>query len=220
MVVQTSDLTTLARIRDAALELFADRGVRATSIRDVAAAAGVSAGLVQHYYPTKAALSAGVNEHVAALAAEAFADVGLDSSTGAAWAEDLGLRITRLVGEHPNALRYVARSAVDGDEGALRLFDGFVAIASRLQEEQARQGLLHGDLDLVWSALNVVVMNLGTVLLERAISRHLPAPFSDSESLERWRQADTALFRRAFYHDADAETSASRPRGRGRKGPG
>jgi AcrR family transcriptional regulator len=43
-----SDLSTYARIRNAALEGFATRGVAATSIRDVATAAGVSPGLVQH----------------------------------------------------------------------------------------------------------------------------------------------------------------------------
>ena len=216
MVVESSDLTTLARIRDAALELFADRGARATSIRDVARFAGVSAGLVQHYYPSKAALCAGVNEHVATIAADAFADVGLEGSNAAEWAEDLGRRITQLVRDHPNALRYVARSAADGDEGALQLFDGFVGIASTLQEQQLQQGLLHSDLDLVWAALNVVVLNLGTILLERAISRHLPSPFSEPESLERWRQADTAFFRRAFYRDA--ETPPPRPQRRGGKG--
>jgi AcrR family transcriptional regulator len=218
MVVQSSDLTTLARIRDAALDLFADRGVRATSIRDVARVAGVSAGLVQHYYPTKAALCAGVNNHVAALATQAFAHVGLEGSKAAAWAEELGQRITQLVREHPSALRYVARSAADGDEGALQLFDGFVAIASTLQEQQVQEGLLHSDLDLVWSALNLVVLNLGTIMLERAINRHLPAPFSEPESLERWRKADTALFRRALYRDADAEAPPTRPQRRGRKG--
>jgi len=47
--VPVSDLNAAARIRNAALEGFAANGVAATSIRDVAAAAGVSPGLVQHH---------------------------------------------------------------------------------------------------------------------------------------------------------------------------
>src|SRR5579885_743136 len=47
MASHDSDLTAAARIREAALRLFAERGVSAASIRDVAKAAGVSAGAVQ-----------------------------------------------------------------------------------------------------------------------------------------------------------------------------
>jgi TetR/AcrR family transcriptional regulator, regulator of cefoperazone and chloramphenicol sensitivity len=46
--VRESDLSTSARIRNAALQGFADKGVSGTTMRDVAAAAGVSTGLVQH----------------------------------------------------------------------------------------------------------------------------------------------------------------------------
>ena len=75
MSTRTSDLTAYARIRDASLELFADRGVPATSIRDIAAAAGVSGGLVQHHFGTKAGLRDAINDHVVAIAADAFSDL-------------------------------------------------------------------------------------------------------------------------------------------------
>ena len=205
MVVNSSDLTALARIRDSALELFAARGIRATSIRDVARAAGVSAGTVQHYFASKDALRAHVNEHVTAVAAAAFTDLDDDPDADPyAITEDLGRRITGLVESHPHALRYVARCAADGEDDALALFDGFVDIATSLQQRAQDAGLLHTDLDRTWAALNVVVVNLATIMLERAISRHLPAPFFSPESLERWRRADTDLFRRAFYRDTDA----------------
>src|SRR6266542_759545 len=50
------DLTARARIRDAALRLFAERGVDGATIRDIAKAAGVSAGLVRHHFGSKEAL--------------------------------------------------------------------------------------------------------------------------------------------------------------------
>ena len=51
------DLTARARIRDAALRLFAEHGVVAgATIRDIAAAAGVSSGLVRHHFGSKEAL--------------------------------------------------------------------------------------------------------------------------------------------------------------------
>jgi AcrR family transcriptional regulator len=198
------DLTARARIRDRALELFATRGVKATSIRDVATAAGVSAGTVQHHFPSKNDLCAGVNDHVAAITTEAFADLGGDDNDPEGITEELGRRITGLVRDSPNVLRYVARSVADGDESALAAFDGFVGIASALQQRSKDAGMLHDGLDLVWSALNVVVLNLATVLFEQALNRHLPAPFFSPDSLERWRCADTDLFRRAYYRDPAA----------------
>src|SRR5206468_4735750 len=55
MATPPSDLTGAARIRDAALRQFAARGVAAASLRHVAKAAGVSPGLVQHHFRSKAA---------------------------------------------------------------------------------------------------------------------------------------------------------------------
>ena len=54
------------RIEDAALALFARKGVHETSIRDIAAAAGVSEGALYRHY-------AGKDEMVAALFAERYA---------------------------------------------------------------------------------------------------------------------------------------------------
>jgi TetR/AcrR family transcriptional regulator, regulator of cefoperazone and chloramphenicol sensitivity len=103
MGIVVSDLTGLARIRNAALESFARDGVAATSIRDVAKKAGVSPGLVQHYFSTKAALVEAVNGHVVAIATDAFSDLSASSSPVEAQ-QELGDRVTAFVREHPTAV--------------------------------------------------------------------------------------------------------------------
>lgn len=190
-----SDLTAHARIRNAALVGFARDGVAATSIRDVAKAAGVSPGLVQHHFPSKAALVAEVNEHVVAIAAAAFSEE-LDSGPQADPFQEVGDRITGLVRGNPLALLYVARSAADGDEAALRMFDAFLAIARGQIQAMADRGVVDPDTDLDWLALHSVVFNLGTVLLEQAVNRHLPEPFFTDTQLQRWNEATTMLMRR------------------------
>src|SRR2546428_4250086 len=72
VAARDSDLTAAARIRNAALRHFAARGVAATSIRDVARAARVSPGLVQHHFRSKARLRRAVDEFVIRRALEAF----------------------------------------------------------------------------------------------------------------------------------------------------
>jgi AcrR family transcriptional regulator len=197
-------LTGLARIRNAALESFATDGVAATSIRDVAKRAGVSPGLVQHYFSTKAALVDAVNGHVVAIATDAFSDLSQSGSPIEAQ-QELGDRVTAFVCEHPMAVRYVARSTADGDQGALEIFDAFFAIAHDQWQRLAEHDLLRPDVDLTWTALHAVVLVLGTVLLKDAIDRRLPQPFFTPDQLERWNAASNALFREGTYRATAAD---------------
>src|SRR2546421_5765486 len=44
-----------------------------------------------------------------------------------------------------------------------------------------------------------MILNIGTVLFERTVSRHRPEPFFSKTGLERWSEATVALLRRSFY---------------------
>jgi TetR/AcrR family transcriptional regulator, regulator of cefoperazone and chloramphenicol sensitivity len=196
--VREGDLTTVARIRNAALEGFARDGVAATSIRDVARAANVSAGLVQHHFKTKEALEKAVNEYVIQIATEAYADFEETAATDAATTDELlgvmGDLITDFVRDHSSALLYVMRSAARGEQAGLDIFDAFLALIRTQVERLAREGTLRDDVDRLWAGLHVVVWSLGTVMLEPAINRHLPTPLRDPDQLQRWNKATTELF--------------------------
>jgi AcrR family transcriptional regulator len=182
-----SDLTAYARIRDAAFELFADRGVPATSIRDIAAAAGVSAGLVQHHFGTKAGLRTAIDEHVVAITVDAFRDLPTEGDPTEIQ-QQIGDRVTVFVRDNSIALRYVARGVADREESAMRIFDAFVAISRAQWERLDEHRLLRPDACLEWAALHVVVLNLATVLMRDAIERHLAATLepSDQRALSAW----------------------------------
>ncbi len=197
MAISSSDLTAYARIRNAALEGFARNGAAATSIRDVARAAGVSPSLVQHHFSSKAALVGAINDYVVAIATEAFSQP-LDPDSSCDVIEQLGDRITAFVAEHPVALLYVARAAADGEPAALEIFDALVGLARAQVQSLERRGLLHAGADIDWIALHMVVFNLGTVLFQDAINRRLPQPFFSPEQLQRWNEATTSLFRRGM----------------------
>lgn len=198
MNVAASDLTAYARIRNAALDGFARDGVAATSIRAVAKAAGVSPSLVQHHFSSKAELVRAINDYVIAIARDAFTETP-EYGAPTDVVQELGDRVTAFVRDHPIALLYVARSTADGDEAAMRIFDAFFAIARAQWQAVADQGLLDPTTDLDWLALHIVVFNLGTVLLQAAINRHLPQPFFTDEQLARWNIATTTLVSRGSY---------------------
>jgi TetR/AcrR family transcriptional regulator, regulator of cefoperazone and chloramphenicol sensitivity len=120
---EANDLTAKARIREAALRLFAARGVERTSIRDVAREAGVSSGLVQHHYRTKEALrgacDADVLSRLVRMKGQLVLEGALDNP---AFLADL----------HPDLLeasRYLARSMIDGSPAAAVMFTEMVDAA-------------------------------------------------------------------------------------------
>jgi AcrR family transcriptional regulator len=198
MAATTSDLTGLARIRNAALEGFARDGVAGTSLRDVAKAAGVSPGLVQHHFATKAALVEAVGAHVVGLATQAFGDLPADGTPVEAQ-QELGDRVTAFVAAQPTALRYVARALAEGDKAAAAVFDAFVEIAKGLWQALADHGLLRDDADIAWAALHGVTLILGTVLYQAQIGRHLSEPFMTGDQLQRWNAAGNLLFSEGLY---------------------
>ncbi len=188
MAIATTE--TQERIIDAALEGFARDGVAATSIRDVASAAGVSPGLIQHYFPSKAALRSAVDEHVKEVAREAL---GVHEFEGDV-IDDLAERLTALVAENFVALRYVARGVAEQDAAALSIFDTLTQLCRDQLAELQRRGMLRPDLDLDWAALHTVLINLGTVIMEPGVSRQLRKPFLTKRQVERWKVATTKLF--------------------------
>jgi AcrR family transcriptional regulator len=196
--VRETDLSTYARIRHAALEGFAERGIAGTSIRDIAAAAGVSPGLVQHHFGTKAGLKEAVDQYVIDVAVSAFADLVGEQPDGETWTR-MGDTVTLWVAENRVALRYVTRALTDGDPGAERILAVLLEIAqSQWLAPLRASGAIDPDADAEWAALHVIVFNLGTVLLEPAISRLLPEPLFTPAQLQRWNRATTELYRRGL----------------------
>lgn len=67
------DASTRETVHDAAKRLFAENGVRASSLADIAAAAKVSKGTLYYYYPTKDYLVQDIaEEHFAVLTGRLF----------------------------------------------------------------------------------------------------------------------------------------------------
>jgi len=212
LTVRDADLSTYARIRNAALEGFAANGVPATSIRDVAAAAEVSPGLVQHHFGTKAGLRAAVDEYVIDVTTQAFQDVIGRSEQGDVWST-MGDAVTDWVRENLIALRYIARGLVEGDGEAQRVFDALVEVSRMYWLAPLREaGALREEIDEDWAAIHAIVFNLASVLFEPAINRHLPEPFSTPAQTERWNAATTDLYRRGVSPPPTAARAAARRR--------
>jgi AcrR family transcriptional regulator len=159
------DLTARARIRDAALRLFAERGTDGATIRDIARAAGVSAGLVRHHFGSKDGLRAACDSHaldqIMRIKEQAILD-GQVSSVGFMAAAHPTILLT---------LRYFARSLVDGTPAAGSMFDAMVDL-SEAWLAQNHPGEIS---DLRGYAALFVAMETGLLAMHDQLSRSLGA---------------------------------------------
>lgn len=174
------------RIRDTAMKMFAVRGTEATSLRMIAAAAGVSLGLVQHHFTTKANLVQAVDDHVTGVLTTALATPGAPADDPVA---DIADRVVALLAEHADIVDYLCRALVDATPTGTRVFDTLVDVAGGHWEQLQAQGLAKPGLDPTWMTLNPLVLVLGMFILRSQLGRHLPEPLTTPTQLERWRRA-------------------------------
>lgn len=205
---QPSDLTAHARIRNAALKLFGEKGAAATSIREVARAAGVSPGLVQHHFKSKLALESAVSAYVAGKMGE-LAGAGLEPAR-TAQTLTLGAAVVGFIRRNPELVTYLRRVILEDDEVGRRLLDSIVQLSRTLNRRLQANHLLRRNLDPVWTPLNTMILVLGPLLLEPALNRYLDHRLRSEEGLVRWDAAVEDLYLRGIYrHSASPKRRAA-----------
>jgi AcrR family transcriptional regulator len=196
--VQPDDLTARARIREAALELFAQDGVAGTSMRSVAAKAGVSPSLVVHHFRTKFGLREAVDEAV--LSAFASAMVAVDMSGGAV---DVSARLNDAVADvigGDRAVRdYLGRSLFEATETSQRLFDALVDVVTLGLDSLESAGVVRRGTDPKWRAYTVLFIILGPVLLSRQLEARLDVDAFDPAIVSRRSACNIDLLQRGLF---------------------
>jgi AcrR family transcriptional regulator len=190
-------LSTVERIRGAALTSFAVHGTAATTLRAVASAAGVSLGLVQHHFATKSGLIKAVDDYVLAMVVSTMSQPIPEPPADSI--EDIGNRITRIIAERPEVAGYVGRALVDGSPLGGTLFDTLMDVAMARWRLRAERGETRPGVDLTWAAINGLVLALGAVSLRAHVDRHLPEPLTTPAQLQRWQNSVDSLLREGLF---------------------
>jgi TetR/AcrR family transcriptional regulator, regulator of cefoperazone and chloramphenicol sensitivity len=192
-----ADLTTKARIRDAAMELFGAQGVAASSLRAVARAAGVSPGLVVHHFGSKDGLIRAVDEAVLTRINLALSEVLLEGLAGDV-IEQRAEMVAGFLRGQPALCDYLGRALSESTDASAELFHRLFSFAAR-DERLVAAGLLRNDTDPFWRAMHQVILVVGPLLLRRLIERELGGELLGEENLARWTRARTDLLRRGLY---------------------
>lgn len=187
--MRAEDLTARARIRDAAMEQFAERGIRGTTIRSVAEAAGVSPGLVQHHFGSKEELRRACDTYAIEAAKSIKEQLINEGGLGSPGLLGLAVQTSTLL------QRYLARSMVDGSEQANGLFDDFVEYTESVLSSGGLKGVRPPvTSDLHAYAATMVAMHLGVVVLRDHLSRALGVDVLSPEGYPRLATAMLDLY--------------------------
>lgn len=164
-----ADLTARARIRDAALIQFAERGIKGATIKGIAEQAGVSPGLVQHHFGTKENLRHACDEAVIEILSRRTtrsADTGeiTDPNFMAA-----------LFDASAPLLRYLARAAIEGGPAAAAVLDELTAGAENFLTARWPERFPPGSAAARDAAAVMCAMHTGVIVLRDNLARQMGA---------------------------------------------
>ena len=206
-----SDLTTRARIRDAAVDLIGRHGFARVTIRQVAKAAGVSPGLVIHHFGSKDGLRQACDARVQQVLGDSIAEMEQQGPASAM------AQLAR-ADEYIPVVRYGTRSLLDGGPLAQTLFDRLVDQTQGWLATSVTAGRVRPSVDEHARAELLVCISLGIQLLDRYL-----APGVDPERRTEAVISSTAgaavelytngLFATTEYLDAFRQRSAAAPPG-------
>jgi AcrR family transcriptional regulator len=175
------DRTARARIRDAAVQTFGTAGFDA-SVRAVAAAAGVSPGLVIHHFGSKDGLRAACDEHVLRVIREAETDA-FSSGPGAMLAQLAELdQYAPLVG-------YLVQALLAGGDLAATLLSRMTTDAESYLAQAVAAGRIRPSRDPAARAAYLVDVGVGAVLA--FVRRHPTAGGNPRALLRGYAEANS-----------------------------
>jgi AcrR family transcriptional regulator len=203
-----ADLAPRARIREAALRLYAEHGTQATSIRMVAEEAGLSAGAVMHHFKSKDELAEAVQHAVVAKIREVVSGVGLDQPPTVA-ARARRQAFDDLIGDNPDLAGYIRRVMLEGGPTGAALFtEAFDLVRSEMQamvDAGIARPLPDQDVGLVLYR----AINLAHIVFGPLVEQTLGLSLSDPAVLERFRNAAVDLLTHPVFYPAPAGDDAA-----------
>jgi AcrR family transcriptional regulator len=160
------DLTARARIRDAALERFAEHGFEGATIREIASAAGVSPGLVQHHFGSKEGLRKACDDAVLDLVRRKLRAAQNGELTSPSF-------LAALYAAAPPLMGYVARAVVDGSSAGAALLDEMAAGTEEFLSRTWPERFLPGSGRTRDAAAVLVAQSAGTLVLHEHVARRM-----------------------------------------------
>lgn len=162
------DLTAKARIRNAALDLFAEFGEERTSMRAIASTAGVTVGLLVHHFKTKDGIRRAVDQLVVDYFAQAVAHAPSDGTPReVAAARDTA--VEAMLESNPAVVNYLRRTLLDPAAPEGQLLERLTELTRRELLKARGVGIASAHRSESTQIIDVVVRQLGRLFLQPLI---------------------------------------------------
>ncbi len=192
----SSDLTARATIRNAALRLFAERGADSVTVREIAAASGVSPALVVHHFGSKDGLRAAVDAY-AAETFDALFEMGgeelADVLAGEGTTSVAELFASALPPDSPLPA-YLRRLLLTNDPAGAALFARWYAATESLLASMSQAGVATPSDDPDVRAAFMLANDLALILLRGHITTAIGVDPLAPAGLARWAAEVTRVY--------------------------
>ncbi|HEX5929724.1 MAG TPA: TetR/AcrR family transcriptional regulator [Solirubrobacterales bacterium] len=184
-----------------AMRTFAARGIDATSLREVARAAGVSPALAVHHFGGKEGLIAAVDAAAVREFGDAYAEA--EPAAGPVLLRQRAEQTASVMRDRPDVCAYLGRALVEGTPGSAALFRLMIAGGRAEIDGLAEKGALREDADRLWATLQHFFLIWAPLSFRSLLEREaLGGSLLEEENLRRWVDANVELFEAGLYRDA------------------
>jgi AcrR family transcriptional regulator len=190
----SGDRTARAVIRDEALRLFAERGPDAVTVRQIAAAAGVSPGLVIHHFGSKDKLRDAVDAHVLAMFGAMLAELTTGDLHDPGAAGSLAEAVVRHLPPDSPVPAYLRRLLLDGGDSGRELFRRLYQGSRAALDTMAEAGLAARGADPEVRAAILMSNDLAVLLLREHLAGVLGEDPLSAAGMARWGREMLAIY--------------------------
>lgn len=205
MRLLSDDRTARARIRDEALQLFAELGPDVVTVRGIAERAGVSPSLVIRHYGSKDGLRAAVDGYVIQVFEAMLAQVS-DPTIDRRPESAVPLSFVEAVTEslpHDSAIpAYLGRMLIAGGPAAATLFQRLHDMSRATLSEMVAGGSAVPGTDPEVRAAFLLVNDLAVVILRDRLTEVLGLDPVSPDGLRRWGAEVLSVYRGGLLDDA------------------
>ncbi len=194
--LEEGDLTGRASIRNAALRLFAERGHDAVTMREIAAAAGVSPALVVHHFGSKDGLRAAVDSYAAQAFDALFSMDERDLAQMLTSGNSVSIAdvFARTFPRGSPLPAYLRRLLLVNDPTGAALFGRWFALTRRLLDAMTDMGAARPCGDPSVRAAFFLVNDLALILLRNQVAAAIGVDPLTPEGVARWAKEVTTIY--------------------------
>lgn len=201
------DMSSKARIRTAALRLFAAHGHHAVSLRQIAEATPIAHGSVVHHFGSKAGLIAAIEDDIVERIAAVLDDLPPDISTAEELRDTRDANVAALFDANPEIVDYLRRVLLEpiGSEESTGLSHRIAELTQEVVHNARRAGFSESTRPEAVQVAELLTRYLGRLFLSPVLD-HIWAGLEDSEGLPPRSTTDLQV-RVTYTQDPPSEKS-------------